>query len=472
MRSYNKKKKNNIIIGSLLGVMLIMTVGYAAFNSVLNIKGTSGISSNWDVRITNVVSKNVVGKASNAKEPTFEALTASMEVNLEEPKDSIEYDITVTNQGTINAKLDKINLTDPNNPAIKFTTSGLTEGTKLKVGESAVLTIKVEYLDGISVDPNNMSSTLTVTLEYSQSNINNEGIAVPELSASEMLTKNIVTTGDGLYEDTTEAGRYVYRGANPNNYIYIKEKNGTKEQDVLYRIISVESDGTLKIMRNDNLGDRSFEAPYTRSADYCNGNNDHGCNVWGSSTTMLNEKLENVTVMPKSVGDSAYTLPTAESQMNMYLNTTYYNRLSDDSKAIIDNHIWNVGPLERSYNLENAINQASAYKWRGKIGLINPIDYLKSSTDAGCTSIYNGSVYNESYPCKTNNYLQRSNTYWTMAPAYTCASYCVWHVNSSGYLVGNSLSYQLGVHPVFYLISDIHLDGEGTSTNPYTIVSE
>ncbi len=44
-----------------------MTVGYAAFQTNLNIKGTSKISSNWDIRITGVTSGNKTGNAENAK---------------------------------------------------------------------------------------------------------------------------------------------------------------------------------------------------------------------------------------------------------------------------------------------------------------------------------------------------------------------------------------------------------------------
>lgn len=48
----------------------------------------------------------------------------------------------------------------------------------------------------------------------------------------------IVDCGDGLYEDNYEEGRYVYKGTDPNNYIAFN--NNT------WRIISLESDGTLK----------------------------------------------------------------------------------------------------------------------------------------------------------------------------------------------------------------------------------
>ena len=70
----SNNKKRNIIIGSLCAVVLLMAVGYAAFQTVLNIQGTSNITSSWNVKITNVTSKNIVGTASNNGDPSFEAL--------------------------------------------------------------------------------------------------------------------------------------------------------------------------------------------------------------------------------------------------------------------------------------------------------------------------------------------------------------------------------------------------------------
>ena len=40
----SKSKKRNIIIGSLCAIVLLMAVGYAAFQTVLNIEGTSNIT--------------------------------------------------------------------------------------------------------------------------------------------------------------------------------------------------------------------------------------------------------------------------------------------------------------------------------------------------------------------------------------------------------------------------------------------
>ena len=37
------------------------------------------------------------------------------------------------------------------------------------------------------------------------------------------ITDNVVTSGDGLYEDQYEDGRYVNRGSSPDNYILFND---------------------------------------------------------------------------------------------------------------------------------------------------------------------------------------------------------------------------------------------------------
>ena len=78
-RSYKNNK--SILIGSLLAVVVIMAVGYAAFASSLKISGTSNISTTWDVEITDITTSNKVGSASVKEQPTFEKLTATFSTN-------------------------------------------------------------------------------------------------------------------------------------------------------------------------------------------------------------------------------------------------------------------------------------------------------------------------------------------------------------------------------------------------------
>ena len=105
---YRNKKKRNVIIFSLIGVLLCMAVGYAAFNTELKISGTSKVTSNWDIEIINVTNGKPVGSAENTVAPTWDALTASMEADLYEKGDAMEYDVTIENKGTIDAKLNDV----------------------------------------------------------------------------------------------------------------------------------------------------------------------------------------------------------------------------------------------------------------------------------------------------------------------------------------------------------------------------
>ena len=94
---HRSKRKRNMIIFSLVGVLLCMVVGYAAFNTKLEIKGTSKVTSNWDIRITNVTDGTPIGGAENTVAPKWTNLTASMEANLYDKGDAMEYDVTIEN---------------------------------------------------------------------------------------------------------------------------------------------------------------------------------------------------------------------------------------------------------------------------------------------------------------------------------------------------------------------------------------
>ena len=301
----------------------------------------------------------------------------------------------------------------------------------------------------------------------------------------------IVTSGDGLYSDSTENGRYVFKGANPNNYITLGSDT--------YRIISVESDDTLKVIRNGSIGKMLFDPGYedsisgvtdaksvsgtrysSTSTDYCYQSSGaessyYGCNVWGSKTTMLDSSGNNVTAMPREVGGTEYNLPDTEATLNTYLNNDWYNSLSSTVQSKIVTHLFNVGVTKISEtSLSNTITQEQTYKWKGKVGLMTPSDYVKASTNSACTSVYayfnTSSCYNNS---ATHNWIfagPAAKVYsWTSSPSSYSPAYFVFIVSSGGRLYGSSAYYSYGVAPVLYLSSDIILTGEGTEGSPYTL---
>ena len=415
----SKNKKRNIIIGSLCAVVLLMAVGYAAFQTVLNIEGTSNITSSWDIKITNVTSKNIKGTASNNGDPSFENLSATFKTNLQAPGDSIEYDITVTNNGNLNAKLDKYKLTDTNNEAIKFTQTGLTNGEVLTAGSTKTFTVKVEYLSTTSEQPSKVTSSLTITLDYSQAE---NGYTPGEQVASEQLTSNLVTSGDGLYEDAYEPGRYVYKGANPNNYITFNNEE--------WRIMAVEADGTLKIRKNTSIGSKAWDKT----------GGTYGENNWARP-----------------------------ADLNTYLNNDYYNTLSDNAQNQFQSHDFGIGAVTYDNDdLAGQIASENGVTWTGNIGLMSVSDYIRANANikqCGNVKLNNANRVT----CKTTNYLFGNDNPWTICPTAS-GIIRVFYVYSNGYLDGadaNDDNYT--VSPVLYLKSDITLSGDGTKNNPYII---
>lgn len=161
-------KKNNIIITFLIAIVCIMAITYAAFSTTLNINGTANIDSNWDIKITDVTTKNIIGEATKAFEPVVSDTSATFKTNLTSPGDSMTYTVTVTNEGTVDAKVESINMTESQNPAIVFSTSGINENDLLKAGESQKYDVTIAYNSNVTTQPTELSGTLTVKLNYVQ----------------------------------------------------------------------------------------------------------------------------------------------------------------------------------------------------------------------------------------------------------------------------------------------------------------
>ncbi len=418
-RKFNSTQRNYIIAG-LCMILVIMGVGYAAFSSQLKISGTSNITSNWSVKITDIQSKVVSGTPTNASEPTHTDTTATFRTTLTSPGDTMQYDVTVSNEGDIDAKLDKITVPESTNPAIGFEVTGIEEGTLLESEQTATLTVTVKYND-VTEQPTDLTADLEVTLDYSQAP---EGYVPPVTGPSiGGQPVEIVDSGDGLYEDTYESGRYVYKGANPDNYIEFD--NGE-----VWRIIAKEADGTYKILKNDLLSNQAW--------DTSNSNN------WARPATL-----------------------------NTYLNGEYYNGLDSSIKDNIVSHTWGIGTVTLDNDdLSSQIASEQGTTWNGNIGLISHSDYLRANSDmANCgTDKTNFENYET---CRNTDWMYISGSYWwIISPDAARSSSSVWGVHDDGALRGDNAYVSFyAPRPAAYLKSDITLSGSGTLEDPYKIVS-
>ena len=164
------KRKRNIIIFSLVLILFCMVVGYSAFQTKLEIKGTSKVTSNWDIEITNVTECTPSGFAENTVAPFWDKTTANMEATLFASGDAMEYDVTIENKGTLDAKLNDIltNLENNNSEAVLITFSGYTKGEVLKAKTSKVVHVKIEY--NPDYEGGETSSEVEINFDYVQNN--------------------------------------------------------------------------------------------------------------------------------------------------------------------------------------------------------------------------------------------------------------------------------------------------------------
>ena len=259
----------------------------------------------------------------------------------------------------------------------------------------------------------------------------------------------------GNDKDITE---YRYRGASPKNYVTFNNE--------VWRILGifpVENENgvienRIKLIRNESIGN----------------------NYWNKCTDTNDDKICDDT--------NKYYNDWTGATLQTELNTTYLNSLDSTSKSMIGNTKYYLGGKETYYNnglaytplqfysyerkIKNTTsnefyNGTNPNSWVGKLGLMYLSDYGYAASDE-CTQKL------EKYDnttCKTNNWLFKGNTEWTLPQNAFDISRVVC-VETAGSVSGGSIVYyhQDGVRPVLYLISSAQITGgSGTSSDPYTL---
>ena len=163
------RKKRNIIIGSLCCLLVFMGIGYAILSQTLNISGIANMKGNWNVRITNMelLSENKTGRAVEVSH-SFTDTIATFTADLYMPGDSIEYRVTVENQGNIDALLKSITPTTTNrSEGIKFSHSEI-DNTVLTAGKTITFTSTISA-NAITSIAHNITNAKNIFIDYGAS---------------------------------------------------------------------------------------------------------------------------------------------------------------------------------------------------------------------------------------------------------------------------------------------------------------
>ena len=241
-----------------------------------------------------------------------------------------------------------------------------------------------------------------------------------------------IPAGDQIIEDAELEKdpyecRYFFTGANPNNYITFNDETAG------WRIISVECDGTIKIMRTASIDNM----------------------VWDSSNS-------NNWARPAS--------------LNTYLNSTYYNGLNSIAKSQIIAKNFSIGKIINENNdLAGQVNDENEATWKGKIALITVSEYIRTNSNKSSCGTF--SMNNSNFStCVNTNWLNNTNGWliWTLSTIGDNGEVYDIYTNASSYNQGMiSIDYtngELPIRPTIYLSSDIKITGgDGSQSNPYEI---
>ena len=460
-------KKVNVAMITLTICFCFMAIGYAIVNQQLSINGVAKTTGNWNIQFTNIVS-NPTGGATNVTTPTgIGTTTATFNVELNEPGDKMEYTITVSNLGNIDAIVESVNKTESENSNITYTVEGIQIGTELKATRTKDFKVIVEFNSSATSVSGEETKTITLSINFVQQQGSNIEAVTPSIAINDLKSLAVVI-GDGLYADSTESGRYIFRGSNPDNYITFNNEE--------WRILSIENDGTLKIVKSNSLEEMAWDTSDNRSSStstYCT-YPDYGCNAWAAASNLIGTPSTFTLYYPNSNTNDSENITgtvTKDSSINTYLNTTYYNTIGTDKKYIVshDFYVGSPGSSSDTESITTDVVQEKQYTWNGNVGLVTITEYLKASTDNTCTSLSAAYDYN-STNCGTN-WIKYSDRYWTISPYVDSDTFYVWRVRNNG-----RIDYSMAddtfaeTHPVVYLSSTIKLKGNGSSTNKYTIV--
>ena len=306
------------------------------------------------------------------------------------------------------------------------------------------------------------------------------------MKATEYITNLLEYDGEGLKIDNTSDQNIRYYGSNPNNYVSFNNE--------LWRIIGVFGNN-VKLVRKDSLGSLLWDSSKF-SADI-DENSGAGINQWGESTYKDGSLYEGadlqVYLNKMYYGGTSVTCYGASGNKTTTCPT---NTLDETSKALIDNHTWNVGAVYSSDTLElyktergtkigktcqtsgNGSGGCSdmvirTTLWTGHVALPYITDWAYASSESICETNVQAQDSSNDYICQNNNWMNSDTNIWMLSPRdYSGpggATY-VSNIGGNGYIDKASAAELYAVFPTIYLKSNVLIEsGNGTSDSPYIL---
>ena len=161
-------KKQSIAIIGVIAFVLAVAVGYALFSETLTVTGTATATGDFDVEFTKVGYTGAGDSEIAAISPDKNTLTVTVN-KLDYPGAYVEIPVTITNKGSVSAKLKNIKETGltADSRAIKVTYTGVAASdTPIATNGTQEMNIKVEWDKTVNTASSDV--TFQIQLEYEQ----------------------------------------------------------------------------------------------------------------------------------------------------------------------------------------------------------------------------------------------------------------------------------------------------------------
>ena len=217
---------------------------------------------------------------------------------------------------------------------------------------------------------------------------------------------------------------YIFRGANPNNYVKF---NG----DELWRVVGVYGN-KIKLIRNEKKGYYQYNSSNNRRAEW----------VGSSLEIYLNNETEG----------------------------GYYYNLSSNAKEMISTGSWDVGMTSVAKTAYESYLSSITEKYSAKIGMLTLYEFAYATTGENCYNVI-PAYYYEYCGLPENNWLTpNSGSYWTISHYNDGNSIAAASISSIGFATHATVDNILGVNPAVILKSNLKIiEGSGTENNPYVL---
>ena len=288
-----KSDRKNYVIMALCAILLVMSIGYAAFSSLLTINGTASLSDSFCVGFDNTKTNTYTPTAgiTNGTLPTGSMSysgtacstnyqpNSSLSATFKQPGDKIEYTLTIANKSTFTVAIESILVENQSVTSNTTITKGNIKYTvemplSTTLASNAETTMKITAMFQNDTDVTGQysgeSQTINVKINAQQDDGNGgmEITPAPYTGSIYMSDTSLSTDGKVSIGESIQKKWCIISSVMPSNNSCTIGMNYKSENECNQFLIENSIEGTCEQQTISEVGEYSFDASTLNSKYY------------------------------------------------------------------------------------------------------------------------------------------------------------------------------------------------------------